>query len=321
MNTVHGLYATEDDPWAKRALVGVLEAIASRFSDEELVQNPEDLAWMVRLHVSRARPHPAARQRGRPHRGSIPPASRPTIVPAVRADLGVGPGDVLVGTVGRLVAEKGYPELFEAVASLPERYRLVVVGADDPEKPDALDRDMVDAARARGAQFLGHRDDVDALYAAMDVFVLASHREGFPRAAMEAAAMGVPVVATDIRGCRQVVDDGVNGVLVAVGGRWSWSPPSVHWAMIPSVCAPPASPDGASRSSGSTNAGACRSCSTPTATSPPGRASPGGDGPAGSGVSSRPPDQLALAPAASYFGARDRRRIGQLELELVDPRG
>ncbi len=50
----------------------------------------------------------------------------------------------------------------------------------------------------------------------MDLFVLASHREGFPRAAMEAAAMGLPIVATNIRGCRQVVDDGVTGLLVPV---------------------------------------------------------------------------------------------------------
>jgi glycosyltransferase involved in cell wall biosynthesis len=50
----------------------------------------------------------------------------------------------------------------------------------------------------------------------MDVFCLPSHREGFPRAAMEAAASGVPVVATDIRGCRQVVDDGRTGALVPV---------------------------------------------------------------------------------------------------------
>ena len=54
------------------------------------------------------------------------------------------------------------------------------------------------------------------LYAAMDMHVLASHREGFPRSPMEAAAMGLPVVATDIRGCRQVVDDGVTGRLVPV---------------------------------------------------------------------------------------------------------
>ena len=48
----------------------------------------------------------------------------------------------------------------------------------------------------------------------MDIYVLASHREGWPRSAMEAAACGLPVVATDIRGCRQVVDDGLTGLLV-----------------------------------------------------------------------------------------------------------
>jgi glycosyltransferase involved in cell wall biosynthesis len=63
---------------------------------------------------------------------------------------------------------------------------------------------------------LGHRDDVDRLYSAMDVFVLASHREGFPRAAMEASAMGLPVVATDVRGCREIVEPGVTGSLVPV---------------------------------------------------------------------------------------------------------
>ena len=65
-------------------------------------------------------------------------------------------------------------------------------------------------------RFLGMRTDVDALYPALDLFVLPSHREGFPRAAMEAAASGLPVIATDIRGCRQVVEPGVNGLLVPV---------------------------------------------------------------------------------------------------------
>ena len=122
----------------------------------------------------------------------------------------------MVGSVGRLVAEKGYPELFEAFERLPGRFRLVVVGGADPEKPDSLAPEIIDRARARGVLFLGQRDDVDRLYSAMDVFVLASHREGFPRAAMEATAMGLPVVATDIRGCREVVDPGVTGSLVPV---------------------------------------------------------------------------------------------------------
>jgi glycosyltransferase involved in cell wall biosynthesis len=64
--------------------------------------------------------------------------------------------------------------------------------------------------------FAGHRRDMPELYALMDVCVLASHREGFPRTVMEASAMAVPVVATNIRGCRTAVDDGHTGILVPV---------------------------------------------------------------------------------------------------------
>jgi glycosyltransferase involved in cell wall biosynthesis len=213
VNTVHGLYATEDDGLAKRAVVYALEGIAARCSDAELFQNPEDLALMQRLHLTRR-----ARLLGNgvdltrfdPARFSREARA------AVRAELGADDDTVLVGAVGRLVAEKGYPELFDAMGRLPERFRLVVVGGVDPEKPDSLPPDVIAAAAARGVRLLGHRDDVDRLYSAMDVFVLASHREGFPRAAMEASAMALPVVATDVRGCREVVDPGVSGMLVPV---------------------------------------------------------------------------------------------------------
>jgi len=215
VNTVHGLYATEDDRWAKRALVYSLEAIASRFSDAELVQNPEDLALMHRLHLS-----PKAELLGNGVDLTRFDATRFSAEarPALRASFGADDDTVVVGTVGRLVAEKGYPELIEAFLGLPDRdrYRLVVAGGADRDKPDALDPHLLARAEAEGVQFLGQRSDVDALYAAMDVFVLASHREGFPRAAMEAAATSRPVIATDVRGCRQVVDDGRNGLLVPV---------------------------------------------------------------------------------------------------------
>lgn len=215
VNTVHGLYATEDDRIAKRAVVYGLEAVASRFSDAELVQNPEDLAFMRRYRIA---PRRRLRFLGngvdltRFVRGS-PSADRRV---GLRHELGVAPGTILVGAVGRLVAEKGYPELFAAMTALDERFRLVVVGPQDPAKSDALPENVLEEARRAGVMFLGHRDDVDALYQAMDLFVLPSHREGFPRAAMEAAASGLPIVTTDVRGCRQVVDDGVNGVLVPV---------------------------------------------------------------------------------------------------------
>src|SRR5690606_30198843 len=134
----------------------------------------------------------------------------------LRRELGARDDQVVVGMVGRLVAEKGLLELFEAARLLDDRYLVVVAGPDDPEKPDALDRATIRDAEARGVRFLGMREDVDRLYGAMDLFVLPSWREGFPRAAMEAAASGLPVIATDVRGCRQVVDDGVTGLLVPV---------------------------------------------------------------------------------------------------------
>jgi glycosyltransferase involved in cell wall biosynthesis len=176
------------------------------------VQNPEDLALMRRLHLTR---HAELLGNGvdltRFDASRFSDARR-----ALRASFRADDDTVVIGTVGRLVAEKGYPELFEAFRRLPDRdrYRLVVAGAADPDKPDALDPAVLARAEADGVQLLGHRDDVDELYSAMDVFVLASHREGFPRAAMEAAATSRPVIATDVRGCRQVVDDGRNGRLV-----------------------------------------------------------------------------------------------------------
>jgi glycosyltransferase involved in cell wall biosynthesis len=74
---------------------------------------------------------------------------------------------------------------------------------------------MLDAA-SEDVVLAGWREDVADLMALMDVFVLPSWREGLPRSAVEAAASGVPLVLTDIRGCREVVRDGVEGTLVPV---------------------------------------------------------------------------------------------------------
>ncbi|CAN5322248.1 MAG: GNAT family N-acetyltransferase [Acidimicrobiia bacterium] len=215
VNTVHGLYATEDDRPAKRLAVYLAEGIASRFSDAELVQSIEDLELMNRYRITR-RHRTALLGNGVDLTRFDPSRFDATERRTARAELGVTDDQVLIGAVGRLVAEKGYPELVEAAAMLPDRYAVVAIGPDDPEKHDALGADFAARAEAAGVRLLGMRTDVDRWYAAMDLFVLASHREGFPRAAMEAAAMGLPVIATDIRGCRQVVEDGATGRLVPV---------------------------------------------------------------------------------------------------------
>jgi glycosyltransferase involved in cell wall biosynthesis len=210
VHTTHGLYATPEDRLAKRAVVYSLEAVASRFSHVELVQSPEDLELMARLRLA---PRRKLRLLGNGVDLARFRPPEPGERDEVRAELGIADGDVVIGLVARLVAEKGVPELVEAVERLGAPHRLLLVGPHDPEKADALPEAVLDRARAGGAVLAGHRTDVERLYRAMDVFCLPSHREGFPRAAMEAAATGVPVVASDIRGCRQVVEDPATGRL------------------------------------------------------------------------------------------------------------
>lgn len=228
VNTVHGLYATPVDPLTKRAVVYGLERLASCASQAELVQNPEDvevLRGLLRVPASKltilgngidldrfARTDTATRRA------------------EVRRSLGIATDAVVVGAVGRLVAEKGYGELFSAWTRIAREHPeavLMIVGPHDVDKADALPAEMVEEATATGVRFLGMRDDVEDIYPAMDIYVLASYREGFPRSAMEAAASGLPIVATDIRGCRQVVTDGVNGLLVP-----SREPDALHDAIL-----------------------------------------------------------------------------------------
>ncbi|MFL6241605.1 MAG: glycosyltransferase family 4 protein [Acidimicrobiia bacterium] len=216
VNTTHGLYALPHDPLPKRAFVYGLERFASTCSQAELVQNPEDLNVLGRLGV----PHEKLILLGngidlhRFDRGSVTAAD----AGAARGELGArAPTDVVVGVVGRLVREKGFPEVFEAARRLRSHLptlRFAAIGPAEPDKSASLSPDDRAAAVAAGVRLLGSREDVVRLYRGMDLYVLASHREGFPRSAMEAAAMGIPIVATDIRGCRQVVEHHVTGLLV-----------------------------------------------------------------------------------------------------------
>ncbi len=212
VNTIHGLYATPESSFLKRAIVYTLEWVASRFSDAELIQSPEDfeLLWQRKIMPRsklRLLGNGVDLERFRPD---------PELRGEVREELGLEDGQIAVGLVARLVEEKGVPELIEAARRLDSRYVVLIVGPKDHEKADAVSEELLSDAEANGVRFLGMRKDVERLYQAFDLFVLPSHREGFPRAAMEAAASGLPVIATDIRGCRQVVDHGVNGYLFPV---------------------------------------------------------------------------------------------------------
>ena len=215
VNTVHGLFAQPTDSLAKRAAVYGAERIAAACSDGELVQNVEDVELLRSLGVPASRVHLLGN--GIDLDRFSPSTTKTRMARAHRRKLGIAPSTAVIGMVGRLVWEKGYREFFAAVDALLDEDRdvaVVVIGPTEPGKAGAVDQETIDAMTARGVRFLGSRTDVDVLLGLFDVFVLPSHREGFPRSAMEASAMGVPVVSTDVRGCRQVVDHETTGLLV-----------------------------------------------------------------------------------------------------------
>ncbi|MCF2529764.1 glycosyltransferase [Yinghuangia soli] len=206
VNTCHGLWIRPGDPWPRRAFVLGAESAAARASHAELYQNATDHATLARAvpawrsrvvgngtDLSRFHPDPEARAR-------------------IRAELGVSADEILVGGVGRRVAEKGIAEYEQAAGSLAGKARFVWIGPEDLDKADAFTVDT-----ASGVEYLGGRSDMPDIYAALDLFVLPSYREGFSRSAMEAAASGVPMVLSDIRGCREIGTHGEHLLLVPPG--------------------------------------------------------------------------------------------------------
>lgn len=142
-----------------------------------------------------------------------PPARERAL--ALRAELGLPADDLVIGTIGRLSAQKGHSFLLQAAARVMQdrpHARLLVAGDGDLAEP------LRAQAEALGISprtlFAGHRTDVPALLGVLDVFCISSLYEGTPLALFEAMAAGKAIVSTAVDGCREVLREGRNGLLV-----------------------------------------------------------------------------------------------------------
>jgi glycosyltransferase involved in cell wall biosynthesis len=129
-------------------------------------------------------------------------------------------GIPVVGYVGRMLWDKGVGELVEAArlvrSSLP--LKLFLVGEPDEGNPTSIDLEVVKSWAAEGfVEWVGFEENVKSVYDQCHIVALPSYGEGVPTVLLEAAACGRAIVASDIPGCRAVVEDGVNGLLVPVG--------------------------------------------------------------------------------------------------------
>lgn len=137
-----------------------------------------------------------------------------------RRQLGIGPDEVLVGAVGNVRPAKDYRVLLRAAAILETRdegYRFVIVGDHDNQLYEELKRERLRLGLDDTVLFAGLRNDIPAVMADLDVFVLTSSSEGFSLATVEALAAGRPVVATRCGGPEEIITDGVEGRLVPPG--------------------------------------------------------------------------------------------------------
>jgi glycosyltransferase involved in cell wall biosynthesis len=214
--TVTGLgYIWTDDGPKARVLRAILEPIyrrVLRLADAVIYLNEEDRRTLGGRRTVLI-----------PGEGIDLETFSPSAVPperqqALRAELGLGLDDRVVLMVGRMLRHKGVLEFVEAArrirAACPEAV-FVLVGPSDLGNPARIppgELRLWEAARL--VRYLGVREDIRELMAIADMVVLATYREGLPRVLIEAAAMGKPMVATDVPGCREVIQNGVNGLLV-----------------------------------------------------------------------------------------------------------
>ncbi len=190
---------------ARRALVNLLyRSITNHRNARFIFQNTDDRDSFVRdLQVSYARTHLV--------RGSG--VDIDAFFPRGPAD-----GPVTFVLVARMLRHKGVVEFVEAARVVARRHadwRFVLVGDVDAGNPSSLTAAQLSAWVNDGSiEWLGHRADVADILATAHVACLPSYREGLPKSLIEAAASGLPAIATDVPGCRDAVEEGVTGLLV-----------------------------------------------------------------------------------------------------------
>lgn len=133
-----------------------------------------------------------------------------------RKSLGISPKDFVFIFVGRLVGDKGINELVEAFCDFGcmNHVKLLLVGSYE-EYLDPLRLETISLLRANPNIIeVGWQEDVRPFFAISDALVFPSYREGFPNVVMQAGAMGLPSIVTDINGCNEIIKHGVNGLII-----------------------------------------------------------------------------------------------------------
>jgi glycosyltransferase involved in cell wall biosynthesis len=184
-------------------IVFLLRFLCARDKTVALVQNPDDRQALLSLGI--ADNHVAVI----PGSGVDVERLRPTAEPS---------GTQTIAFVGRLLEDKGIRTLIAAFQLLRSRgcaVNMLMAGQIDPANPTSISAAELETWMCEpGIRWLGHVKDIASVWAQAHIAVLPSRREGLPKALLEAAACGRPMIATDVPGCREIVLPDQTGLLV-----------------------------------------------------------------------------------------------------------
>ncbi len=225
IHSVLGSFLVEEVPAWQRFLYLASERMLGRWTDLFITLNDADSTDLVTYHIAPETKAASLRYEfGVDLTRLDPDRLDKARLEVLRCEFGLTPGLPVLGFIGRLVGDKGILDLFEAFRILRNRghaAQLLFVGAllatdRDQESLEELKRRITEQGLESSVIFTGYRQDIPDLIALMDIVILPSHREGFPRIPVEAAAMGKPAITTATRGHEVAVVDGTTGLVVPI---------------------------------------------------------------------------------------------------------
>jgi len=188
----------------KPILSRILKSLLRSKSVHVVIENPDDLNSLVNDGFVRQ--------------------SQISLIRGAGVDLNAFPfhpevaGPVVVTLVSRILRDKGVLEFIEAASQLQSRVPEVVfqiVGEPDLGNPSAIPQSEIDSWESLpNVKYLARRSDIADILKGSHIVCLPSYREGLPKSLLEALSCGRPIITTDVPGCREVCNDGVNGLLV-----------------------------------------------------------------------------------------------------------
>jgi glycosyltransferase involved in cell wall biosynthesis len=220
--TAHGFPFHDQSSPAQYHFYFEIEKFCARFTDLILTQSHED--WLTAQNKGLCPPHKVRHlNNGVDSRSFCRDRLDSLSQQQLRQSLGIpDSANLLIGTIGRITRKKGFAYLVDAVAKLVPQFpnlHVLIIGHELKTDPEPFETELIQQAIDLGIRdhitFTGFRSDIAELLGLLDVFTLPTYfHEGLPRSILEAMSMGLPIVTTDIRGCREAVIPNQNGFIV-----------------------------------------------------------------------------------------------------------